>query len=98
VKHDDTVVILSEGLSGSCKYPPRITIRWILAPLGSITPLEIARSWEQEDWVFHYMPYAPGAAMNVPDSNILMVTNLPAPGDHFDISEYRVPDVRKGTC
>ena len=36
--------------------------------------------------------------MNVPDSNILMVTNLPAPGDNYDISEYRVPDVRKGTC
>ena len=93
----DTVVIFSEGIEQSCRVPPRLTIRWILAPMGAVYPHSVTRAWSQNDWVYNYGKYAPGAAAEVPDENLLTVLRNPYPGDDFDIPHPHASQ-RKGTC
>ena len=93
-----TVVIFPEGPANSCKISPRITVRWLLAPIGSISGPEVTTAWHQFDWVYSYGIYAPGAAISVPDSNLLMILRNPAPGDIFRIVAH--PSVTRSdkTC
>ena len=88
VNNNNTVVIFPEGPTESCKVAPRVTVRWILAPIGSISPSEVTHSWHQYDWVYAFGTYAPGAAIPVPDSNLLMVLRNPTNGDIFDKSSH----------
>jgi len=98
VQNENTVVVFSEGLTQSCKILPRISVRWILAPLGSIYSHKVTEAWHEDDWVYNYGTYAPGAAMPVPDSNLLMVMRNPVEGDIFDLTTYGIQEQRKGTC
>ena len=98
VQHENTVVVFSEGLRQSCKILPRITVRWILAPMGAIFSHRVTESWPENDWVYNYGTYAPGTAIPVPDSNLLMVTRNPAEGDIFDPLMYSKQARRNGTC
>ena len=98
VQHENTAVVFSEGLTQSCKTRPRVTVRWILAPLGAIFPHQVTESWPERDWVYNYGTYAPGTALPVPDSNLLMVTRNPIEGDIFDPLAYSIQAQRKGTC
>lgn len=93
----DTVVIFSEGIEQSCKVPPRLTIRWILAPMGAVYQHSVTSAWSQNDWVYNYGKYAPGVAGGVPDENLLTVLRNPYRGDEFDIPQPH-SSLRKGTC
>jgi hypothetical protein len=66
--------------------------------MGAIFSHRVTESWPENDWVYNYGTYAPGTAIPVPDSNLLMVTRNPAEGDIFDPLMYSKQARRNGTC
>ena len=94
---NNTVVVFPEGFRASCKQLPRVQVRWILSPMGALASHSVTHAWPQTDWVYNYGVYAPGANMDVPDSNLLVVLRNPIPGDEFDPLRYP-KQVRAGRC
>ena len=80
------VIVYPEILRQRCTGPGnRVHVRWMLAPLGTISSKGTARSWGLDDLVFNYATSTAGDHVSI--SNILQVVPNPQEGDVTDISD-----------
>ena len=91
-----TAVIFPEGIYHSCALKPKVQVRWILMNMGANYDERATNSWKQDDWVYQYQIFAPGAAMPVRESNLMVVLRNPHPGDATDVPINNTS--RRGTC
>ena len=97
VSHENTIVVFAEGYPQSCLHPPRVTVRWLLAPIGTLFGLDTVQHWDGHDWIFSY-GFHEGKDKPLNNDSPLVVIRNPYPGDMFDPSKYSFDGERNGTC